>query len=343
MMIILRQLLVFSVALVIINTSAVINATVVYSDNYNGNPESYSLPPDGINYQFFAPNTQTFTNVTSTGSRFSFATDNGEINYNQGGFFNNFGFSTYKALPGIWNGDANFFEIFPIEAGQTIRQTTRVKVETSSRFNNVSGIDDFDLRRGNLLIAFVALNFGQTFCFMVSGTEVFLLQDSVGAQLGFPFEQFNSWDKLIDKEQDDIFDLTAEYDSVANKMRWYIDGVLMKEHTPGTPAGFVGRKYDFAGAPIPNPIPMLNNFVLITGHIHILDFLGRGESSAPVRLGDKLTYLSPTSFTTDSYDCFELSDRTTPLAVKDQDAYCPVLDGYDIKSTLYKLKIEVFQ
>jgi len=334
-----KAFLLLSITLILVGSIA--TSKVVFLDNFNGNPDSFTYPLDNINYVPSIPDEfQRVHEFDKKGSRSTLYTNCTIGNYLPGGLFSNFQIDKFASVAA----EEGQFKLFTIKPGEKFRQTTTLKVETWSEYNPLSDfIGDNDYRRGAYVAVVAEPIYGFTFCVIVSGTEIWLLNDSLGPLLGLPYKHYQSVEKIGTKLQDDVVSVTSEYDSYEHKFRWYVDDVLVKEATPGPPAGYPAvRRYPGATQDLPDPIPMLNTFAISQAHIATLDFADEGNGKAPVRLGPQSDYVFPTEpdFDVINYPCF---DETTgvPITQFDVPGFCPVLSGYNIRTTLYKLKVEV--
>ena len=305
-------------------------AKVVFLDNFNSNPVSFFNT--NASKWSIAFGAQRADFLSNKGSNVVLETRIGESNFLPNGALSLLNFAPFAST-------INSPTSFEVSDNQILSATFTAQVETKSNSNPLAGIlADDDIRRGNTFFILGDNDFGQTICFVVSGTEIWIAQDSLGFFFGLPYQNWVSLKKVADKLPEDIIDYTVEYDAAINEMSWYVNGVLVFNHIAGTPGGDVVRTL-LTGIQPPLPITRLKSFGVFMDHLVILDGQFPSETKGPVNFfGASFPHTFPTDFHHDSYDCFDSANN--PVGV-DVAGFCPLLDGYEIKTTVHKVKVEL--
>ena len=317
-------------------------ASTVFIDNFNNNPNSYNPDAGTGTWQYLAlPNyILNSVNTTHQGSRVELSTDLGAQVYPRdtlSAFANTNPFVAASGFP---------FEPVSVESGEIISMeyTASVKTESSSNPLSFVGVSDDDMRRGHFEMLMVDVENGQFYGFFVSGTEVYIAQDSSSA-FGTNVNTWTSVKLVKTKSPEDINSYRIELNRDAQTVSWYFDDEL--EATANTSVSTFGFIRLVNDATTPPPYNFVHqNLYPAMANIYKADFLNPRPDSMDNRAmfplhtdTSELLIPAPGDYLINDLTCFKpdntiATDPTIP-------ARCPLFEGVKVTATVLKLKVDV--
>lgn len=233
-----------------------------------------------------------------------------------------------------------------IPMGEELSMSWEGKVQTVSTKNPLSAyIADDDYRRGSLYFVNVSLSepaFAQGF--LVTSTEIYATEESYSAFVGGPlYRPYFAYEKVADKQPDDLIKLELRYNTKTRISSWLINGNVVRQgELTGTPLlSPVVIDVNFGIPPVPFPAQIDRNL-----------FIFGFEPFAPLHAGDPNTGLNvidpyglppggfPVGSQVSSYNCVDVNGD--PLAI-DEPGHCPLFDGMKLLWQINKVKAELIK